>query len=149
MGILRMSLLSLVLVMASGCATQGIDRANQNVIVETFIAKLNGVEQVTLSSHVKTGMVLGATDGALTSAVDHNGEHFLGSVLVGALVGGLFTALFEGSNQAFEYQLFATKHGNFSVVQKQQLASEVTCVEVRKAAKGSLTAIPQAHCSKL
>lgn len=142
-------LLSTSLLLIFGCATQGVDRHDQNVMIKTFVAKVNHIKQVELSSHVKTGMIIGATDGALTSIVEDDGDHFLGSMVIGAAVGGLFTKLFEGSNEAYEYNLYTPEQGNFSVIQKEQLAADVECVEVRMAGETTVKAVSNEQCNAI
>ena len=58
-----MNKLLLGLLFLGGCATQGVDRADQNVMIKRFYAKVTSVQPVKLSSNVKTGIAAGSTIG--------------------------------------------------------------------------------------
>jgi outer membrane lipoprotein SlyB len=136
-------LLSLVLL--TGCATQGVDRNDQNQVIREFYASIDSIKQVELSSSVKTGMVGGAAIGFLDET-DGDHQRMIGGALIGALVGGLFTALFEGSNKAFEYSLHSQSEGDFVIIQKEKIASSTACVKVRIASKASVSPALKNKC---
>ena len=119
MGI-KMKKLLLSALLLTGCASQGVDREDQNQIIKEYYASVVSVTPVTLSSKVETGIVAGAGLGVLEE-IDGNTEDMMAGGLAGALVFGLFTALFEGDNEAFQYHLNSTEQGELNVIQKQKL----------------------------
>lgn len=135
----------IIVLLLSGCASQGIDRANQNQIVKRYYASVKSVKQVTLSSEVGTGIAAGAGFGFVDS-LDGNTEEMVGGAIVGGLVGGLFTALFEGGNTAYQYSLSAGDEGEFTVIQKQKLAQNTKCVAVNAGNKVTLVAAEDKYC---
>jgi outer membrane lipoprotein SlyB len=132
----------------TGCASQGVNRADQNEIVQEFYASVESVKQVELSSEVKTGIVGGAVVGTIDE-LDGNSEDMISGAIAGALVGGIFTAIFEGSNDAYEYQLKSKQKGNFALIQKEQLAENAGCVKVRVASKVQLSSTDAVNCDNL
>ncbi len=86
----------------TGCSSIGVDRDVQNTIVHEFYAEVSLRNEVELSSNVKTGIVGGSIIGALELS-DGDSEDIIGGAIIGAILGGLFTSLSEGGNQAFEY----------------------------------------------
>lgn len=73
----------------------------------------------------------------------------ISGAIAGALVGGIFTAIFEGSNDAYEYQLQSKQKGDFALIQKEQLADNVACVKVRVASKVLLSSTDTVNCDNL
>lgn len=141
---MKKTLISLILL--SGCSSTGVDRSNQNEIQKEFYASIKSVKPVQLSSEVATGVVGGATVGVIDE-LDGNHEDMIAGGLAGAIVGGLFVALFEGSNQAFEYQLKSEREGEFTLIQKEKIDIKTGCVKVRVASKTSLFPTLKAHCT--
>lgn len=121
-----------VALLLSGCATPGVNRADQNTMIKEFYASVESIKQVELSSEVKTGIVGGATIGVLDE-IDGDHEDMIAGAIAGALVGGIFTALFEGSDVAFEYALHSKKEGAFAIIQKDKIELQSNCVKVRVA----------------
>ncbi len=136
----------LLLLLLTGCATPGVDRTEQNIIVKEFYASVQSVKAVTLSSDVKTGVLVGAGVGVIDE-LDGNSQDMIAGGIAGALVGGLFTAIFEGSDDAFEYSLFNKEQGVFTLVQKQQIAENAKCVKVRVADKASISPVDSNYCN--
>ena len=146
MGI-KMKKLLLSALLLTGCASQGVDREDQNQIIKEYYASVVSVTPVTLSSEVETGIVAGAGLGVLEE-IDGNTEDMIAGGLAGALVFGLFTALFEGDNEAFQYHLNSTEQGEFNVIQKQKKIPEsVHCVKVRSGREVELIAVNPEHCA--
>jgi|TARA_Y100000780_G_scaffold102776_1_gene93266 outer membrane lipoprotein SlyB len=136
------------LLLLGGCATQGVDRADQQVMIKKFYAKVEDVKPVKLSSNVKTGIVGGSAIG-LIDELDGNHEDMVAGALAGAIIGGLFTAIAEGSNNAFEYALRAEQEGRFSVIQKDEIDLNSGCVEVTIASEARLKTVPAVNCINL
>ena len=140
-----MNKLLLGLLFLGGCATQGVDRADQNVMIKRFYAKVTSVQPVKLSSHVKTGIAAGSTIG-FVDQLDGNHEEMIAGAVAGALVGGLVTAISEGSNEAFEYSLRSEQEGSFTLIQKEQISNQSDCVEVTIASEAHLKGVDSSHC---
>jgi len=137
---------SIILVLLlSGCASQGVDRTTQNQLIKRYYASVESEQKVTLSSEVGTGIAAGAGFGFVDS-LDGNSEEMIGGAIVGGLVGGLFTALFEGGNMAYQYNLYAADEGEFTVIQKKKLDKNTECVLVNSANKITLTPIDKSYC---
>jgi len=136
--------LSVALLLA-GCATPGVDRGEENHLVQEFYANVVSVRPVELSSDVGTGVLVGAGVGIIDEA-DGNTEDMVAGGIAGALVGGLFTAIFEGSDQAFEYSLHSDNRGDFTLVQKEKIQENATCVKVRVANKATISVVDQSFC---
>ena len=137
----------IMVILLSGCASSGTDRADQNQVVKRYYASVESIQKVTLSSEVGTGIAAGAGFGFVDS-LDGNKEEMIGGAIVGGLVGGLFTALFEGSNSAYQYNLYAANEGEFTVIQKKKLDKNTKCVLVNAANKVTLSTTDTSNCEK-
>ncbi|MDN3393446.1 MULTISPECIES: hypothetical protein [unclassified Pseudoalteromonas] len=137
----------IMVILLSGCASPGIDRADQNQVVKRYYASVESIQKVTLSSEVGTGIAAGAGFGFVDS-LDGNKEEMIGGAIVGGLVGGLFTALFEGGNTAYQYNLYAADEGKFTVIQKKKLDKNTKCVLVNAANKVTLSTTDTSNCEK-
>jgi outer membrane lipoprotein SlyB len=142
----RMKKLLLSALLLSGCATQGVGREDQNQIIKEYYASVVSVTPVTLSSEVNTGIVAGAGIGVLET-IDGNTEEMIAGGIIGALVFGLFTAIFEGDDEAFKYHLNSTEQGEFNVIQKQKLPESISCVKVRSTRIVELIVADVENCS--
>jgi outer membrane lipoprotein SlyB len=142
----KMKKLLLSALLLTGCASQGVDRDDQNQIIKDYYASVVSVTSVTLSSEVKTGIVAGAGFGVLEE-IDGNTEDMIAGGIAGALVFGLFTALFEGDNEAFQYHLNSDTQGIFDVIQKKKIPESVLCVKVRSGREVELIAVNPEHCA--
>jgi outer membrane lipoprotein SlyB len=132
----------------AGCANHGVDRAEQHQIIKEFYATIASITPVTLSSEVKTGIITGAGIGLL-GELDGNHKDMIAGTIAGALFLGLFTALFEGSNDAFQYHLNSAVQGEFDVIQKKKIPGSVSCVKVRSGKTVTLMAASPENCSNL
>ena len=141
-----MKKLLLSALLLTGCATQGVDREDQNQIIKEYYASVVSVTPVTLSSEVNTGIVAGAGFGVLET-IDGNTEEMIAGGIIGALVFGLFTAIFEGDDEAFQYHLNSTEQGEFKVIQKQKLPESISCVKVRSTKTVELIVADVENCS--
>ncbi len=135
----------MLFVMMSGCATPGVDRAEQQKLIQEFYASVVDVTPVTLSSNVGTGVLVGAGVGILDES-DGNSEDMIAAGIAGALIGGLFTAITEGSDEAFEYSLFNAERGSFTLIQKEHLI-DARCVKVRVADIATINVVDSAFCT--
>ncbi len=146
--VIVMKKLLLSLILLSGCSTQGINRAELNEITEEFYASVVSIKQVELSSELKTGIAAGAAIGVIDE-LDGNHEDMIAGGIAGALVGVFFTALFEGSNKAYQYALYSQDGEEFSIIQKEKVAVTTGCVKVRMSNKTSLSEVSKDNCKIL
>lgn len=128
-----------------GCAIQGIDRDDEDKLVQTFYASLLEVKPVHLRSNLDEGTVTGASFG-LFSELDGDSEDMISGTLAGALIGSLFTAIEEGDSEAFQYRLYNPEKGELTVVSKQVLLENTLCVEVRQSSKVTLKPVSNELC---
>ncbi|ALO34673.1 hypothetical protein CMT41_08030 [Colwellia sp. MT41] len=140
-----MKKLLLFLLLLNGCATQGVDRSELNVIKKEFYASIISMKEVKLSSEVNTGIVGGASIGVIDE-LDGNHEDMIAGALAGAIVGGLFTAIFEGSNKAFEYTLRTENNDLITIIQKEKVSVLSECVKVKIASKVSVVSASKEKC---
>lgn len=140
-----MKKLLLIALLITGCASPGVDRNDMNLVIKEYYASVESITPVTLSSEVKTGMVTGASIGIIDE-LDGDHEDMISGGIAGALVVGLFTAIFEGDNQAFQYSLHSTTDGTFSVIQKERIPDSVNCVKVRSSQSIQLIVTDPKNC---
>ena len=113
----------------TGCSTNGVNRENQNLIIQEYYAQVSHREEVKLASNVPSGIVGGSIIGALEQA-DGNSDDIISGAIVGAVFGGLFTRLSEGDSKAYEYHLYTPELGSFTLVQKQKVDIASGCLLV-------------------
>lgn len=141
-----MKKLLISLVFISGCANQGVDRADQNAIIKEFHASIASMKKVKLSSNVQTGIAGGAVVGVIDE-LDGNHEDMIGGAIAGALVGGLFAAIFEGSNDAYEYKLNSQSEGDFTLIQKNLIDISSGCAKVRISNNANIYSAAKENCN--
>lgn len=141
-----MDKLLLTLILLSGCSSQGVARVDQNEIIKEFYASIESINQVKLSSHVKSGIAGGAVIGVIDE-LDGNHEKMIAGGIAGAFIGGLFTALSEGSNKAYEYTLTSESEGEFRLIQKKLIDINTGCAQVRVSSKTSITTALKENCN--
>ncbi|MGS2720682.1 hypothetical protein [Paraglaciecola aestuariivivens] len=130
----------------SSCANSDhFDPQAKNQFVTEFYAWVEGVEKVKFQSYAGQAAAIGAVDGLLHN-LDGNREDMLAGLLVGGLFGGLVTALFEGDNTGYEYQLAAIDGDRVNVIASHKPASVGQCVSVIVAGKVKISPLPEALC---
>jgi len=139
------SFVAVLIILFSGCSSTGVDRAEQNTMIKEYYASVISIEKVELSSEVKTGFVTGASIGLLENLDGNHEDMIIGSV-VGAFIGGLFTAIVEGGNEAYQYQLTSIQDGDFTLIQKEEIDTSSQCVQVRFAKEVSITPVSKEMC---
>ena len=134
------------LAMLNGCANSNdYDMKAKNQFVTEFFALVKDVEKVKFKSFAGEGMAVGAVGGALENA-QGNREDMLAGAIVGAFVGGLLTAIFEGSTTGYEYQLQAVDGDVVNVIVDKKAANEGDCVIVRVAGDVRISKMPLDLC---
>jgi len=131
----------------AGCSTSGQPRANQNKIIKEFYATIIEVTPVELSSNVSTGVIVGSSVGLIEN-LDGDSQDMVGGAILGALIGGIFTSIEEGSNDAFEYALSSEQEGTFMVIQKKRVDPNARCVKVRVAEQVTIYAASKYMCER-
>ncbi|MCH1929916.1 hypothetical protein L9G16_06960 [Shewanella sp. A25] len=136
------------LMLLSGCSSQGIERTEQNHLIKEFYARVDSYEPVKLSSNVNTGIVGGATVGVM-GEIDGNHEDMIAGALAGAIVGGVFTAIIEGSDSAYKYSLLSKEEGKFILIQEELIDVSSGCVSVRVSSEATISPATKEHCMHL
>ncbi|WP_448550370.1 hypothetical protein [Thalassotalea fusca] len=131
--------------MLAGCSTSGDPRANQNKIIKEFYATIIEVTPVELSSNIETGVLVGGSVGLIEN-LDGDTEDMIGGAIFGALIGGIFTSIEEGSNDAFKYALSSEQEGTFTIIQKNRVDPNARCVKVRVAEHVTIYAASKYAC---
>ncbi|SFV22830.1 amidohydrolase family protein [Pseudidiomarina donghaiensis] len=131
----------------TACSSSGVDRSDLDETIQRYHAVVLDQEPVTLNSRVPEGMVTGASYG-LFDELDGDSEDMISGVLAGVLVGGVVSALADGSNDAIRYRLYHQDKGEFAVISKQQLGDDVQCVEVQQAQQVKLYAVHPEFCQQ-
>jgi outer membrane lipoprotein SlyB len=144
----KLAYLGLLLVGISlgGCANSNdVDRRAENQFVTEFYAYVKQVKKVRFKSYIGEGMAVGAIGGIIEGA-DGDKEDMLAGGIAGALVGGLFTAIFEGSSKGYEYQLQAVDGDMVTVIVSKKSGELGDCVSVRVAGDVRITQRPLENC---
>jgi outer membrane lipoprotein SlyB len=123
----------------NGCANSNdVDRKANNQFVTEFYAYVENVKKVRFKSYIGEGMAVGAIGGVIEGA-DGDREDMIAGGIAGALVGGLFAAIFEGSAKGYEYQLHAVDGDVVTVIVSKKAGEIGDCVSVRVAGDVRLT----------
>ncbi|MDP5029322.1 MAG: hypothetical protein NWQ54_21355 [Paraglaciecola sp.] len=129
-----------------GCANStDVDRRAQNQFVTEFYAYVQEVKKVRFKSYIGEGMAVGAIGGVIEGS-DGDKEDMIAGGIAGALVGGLFAAIFEGSSKGYEYQLKAVDGDVVTVIVGKKSGAVGECVSVRVAGDVRLTQRPMESC---
>ena len=135
-----------IMAIFNGCAhSSRVDHAANNQFVTEFYAWVDDVETIRFKSNASKGAAVGAVDGFLSN-VHGNREQMLGGAIIGGLLGGLITTLFEGDNRGYEYQLSAVDGDLVSVIVDKMRAEQGQCVLVRVAGDVRLSPKPDLLC---
>lgn len=115
----------------TGCAYPGgLNNADRNQFVTEFDAVVHDVRQVSFQSNMGSALAVGAVGGAVTNSRGDTGD-IIGGALIGSMVTGLFTAMLEGDNRGYEYDLEAIDGDIVTVVVDYEPAEVGDCVRVR------------------
>jgi hypothetical protein len=132
----------------AGCAnSEHIDHQAKNQFVTEFYALVEDVEKVKFKSHVAEAAAIGAADGFLHN-IHGNRDNMLGGALIGALFGGIITAIFEGGTTGYEYQLAAIDGDLVNVIVDDKEAIQGECVKVRVAGDVRMYPKPMSYCDR-
>jgi len=128
------------------CASNSqVDVQARNQFVTQFYALVTTVEKVKFKSYAGEGAAIGALDGALSNARGDAGDMLAGAI-VGGFFGGMLTALLEGSNIGYEYQLQAVDGDSVNVIIDERAADIGDCVRVRVAGDVRISKRPMYQC---
>lgn len=130
----------------AGCHTTGdYVKEDANHFVTEFYAWVDAVDPVTFDSDMDQNVVIGATSGAISGAIDNDGRAFEGAIL-GGVVAAVLTAIAEGDNTGYEYQLSAVDGDRVTVLSDNQSALLGDCVMVRVAKTVTLYPVAAEQC---
>lgn len=138
-------LLLLPITFLQGCATHGVDNADRNQFVTEFYAFVTNIEKVKYQSHVGPAITIGAIGGALENSDGDRGD-IVGGAIVGGVITGVLAALFEGSNDGYEYQLDAIDGDRVRVMLDYYPADLGDCVIVRVSGSVEIRRQPLSSC---
>jgi hypothetical protein len=135
-------LLSLIL---GACVSHGVIESDRNQFVTEFYAEVEDIQNIRFHSDAPEAAVSWGLWGAMQNA-HGDGDDMLGGALVGALFGGLMTAVAQGPRNGYEYHLLAVG-GDYLVVVLDNYPADVgQCVKVRMASEVSLHATDPHMC---
>lgn len=120
-------------------------KEDANHFVTEFYAWVDAVEPVTFDSDLDQNIVIGATSGAISGAIDNDGRAFEGAV-IGGVIAAVITAIAEGDNTGYEYQLSAVDGDSVTVLTDSELALLGDCVIVRVAKTVTLYPVAAEQC---
>lgn len=144
-----LTLTLLVSSMLTGCArNQAYDRDDVDSFVTEFYAWVDNVETVTLNSDLGENVLIGATHGAIVGSSYHDSDDILRGFLAGGIVAGLITALVEGDNNGYEYQLSAIDGDSVTVLSQQESAQLGDCVVVRVTHSVRIQSVDAERCAE-
>ena len=98
------------------------------------------MQKVKFKSHAGEAAAIGAVDG-LVGNIHGDRDDMLAGAILGGLFGGLITAIIEGDNSGYEYQLAAVDGDFVNVIVEHNKAQIGQCVKVRIA--GDVRVYPQ------
>lgn len=131
--------------MLSGCvAVTGIPEHGRNQFVTEFYAYVIDIEYGEFDSHVDEAIWVGASHGAIAN-LGYRGNVLEGAVL-GGLIAGAMTAVFEGDRRAYIYELEAVDGDIVSVVTDYKPALPGECVQVTVAGDVTLHPVSAFRC---
>lgn len=144
-----LTLTLLASLMLTGCASnQAYDRDDVDSFVTEFYAWVDNVETVSFNSEVGENMLIGATHGAIVGSSYHDSDDILRGFLAGGIIAGLITAIVEGNNNGYEYQLSAIDGDSVTVLSKQQTAQLGDCVVVRVTHRVRIQSVEAERCAE-
>lgn len=135
-------------VLISGCtSSERYSRYEADSFVTEFYAWVDNIEEVAFDSDVGENILFGATHGAI-SGVHYDGHHALRGALIGGFLAGLVTAIIEGENTGYEYQLSAIDGDSVIVLSDDQSAQLGDCVVVRVANSVRIRPVRAERCAE-
>lgn len=143
--LLTMSVLAAVSTVLSGCvAVTGIPEHGRNQFVTEFYAYVISYEEGEFDSHVDEAVLVGASHGAIAN-LGYRGDVLEGAIW-GGLIAGVVTAIFEGDNTAYIYELEAVDGDLVSVATDYYAARPGDCVKVTVAGDVQINRVSSYRC---
>ncbi|SFB87030.1 hypothetical protein [Pseudoalteromonas denitrificans] len=139
--------LLLSLIVLTGCASQSFERAEQNKIIKEYYASVESISKMKLPSKVGEMTTVGGVLG-LADNLDGNHQDMISGILAGVLVGAITTSIIEGSNNAFEYQLYSQEKGFFTLIQEEKISFKGGCVKVKETNKVTINSALKINCTQ-
>ena len=128
-----------------GCASNGVSRDNLNDKISITYATVVKVDEVKLKSDVGKATAVGGLWG-LAANSKGNREDMAEGALAGALVYGLTTKIFEGSNRAYAYTLRDKNNNEFKVNTEQGGIHAEDCVSVESGNHTNIRRVSSVYC---
>lgn len=119
-----------------------VDSRDMNQSISISYGVVESVERKKVDSAAPGGAVLGGIIGAATSGHHHRGKH----AAIGAVSGGVLTAILQGNRDAYAYQVKMVSGGEKQIMTEQNTAREGDCVAVEEGRLANIRRVSSAHC---
>ncbi len=136
----RIVLSTIALLLASPSFAVDSRDMNQSVSINYGIVEDIGRKKV--DSAAPGGAVLGGIIGAATSGHHHRGKN----AAIGALSGGVLSAILQGNRDAYVYQVEMVDGGEKAIMTEQNTARVGDCVAVEEGRLANIRRVSSAHC---
>ena len=131
---------SIVALMASSTAV-AVSRQDVNHSISINYGVVEQVERKKVSSNAMGGAVMGGVIGA-ASGSHHRGKN----AAMGAVAGGLLTAILEGKRAAWAYRIKMVSGGEKEIITEQDDVRIGDCVSVEEGRLSNIRRVPSVHC---
>jgi len=136
-----------IVLMLSGCVSNDrYGRHDADSFVTEFYAWVDNIEEVPFDSNVGENVLIGVTHGAISDSHYYRGNHAFRGALIGGFLAGLITAIVEGKNTGYEYQLSAIDGDSVNVLSNRDNAQLGDCVVVRVANSVRIKPVQAERC---
>lgn len=132
---------SLLLALATGCATGNVSRADLHAQIQVQYGRVDEVEPVTLESNALGNAVIGGVVGALVGR-----KNRLAGAAIGAAGAGAVTAVAEGNRAAFAYTVRLESGAVTKIVMDHGDVTVGQCVAVEQGRSANLRVVSPGHC---
>ena len=142
--IVRSSVLALAGLLIAALAAPGFaqGRRDKNQVIAVAYGTVIGIEKVKLKSDAGKGALVGGLIGLAASG----GSKKTKRAATGAAVGGVGTAVVQGSNEAFEYSVRLVSGQTVRMITDQTGMRMGDCVSVEQGRSGNIRRVSSAHC---
>ena len=137
----RISLLGLVATLSA--PVLAVDSRDMHQSISISYGVVEAIDKKKVDSAAPGGAVLGGVIGAATSGHHHRGKH----AAIGALSGGVLSAILQGNRDAYVYQVKMANGGEKAVMTEQNTARVGDCVAVEEGRLANIRRVAAAHCA--
>lgn len=131
-----------LLAISASQASFAVNRQDVNQSINISYGVVESVQKKKVDSNALGGAALGGIVGAATSGHHHRGKN----AAVGALAGGLLTAIMEGKRAAWAYRIQMVDGGEKQIITEQEDAREGDCVSVEEGRLANIRRVASVHC---